>query len=150
MKFEQYLEQLKKGSNYLRFNNAISNRELYLALIGKEPYDSNAYEFLKVSPLVVLSLLHIFISEGKLTNTEINEAFRQIEIKSKEDVWLLLLYIEAALLYKKNRVNPLVELDIDYQIKKINEVWEIYKDDFTVKKYVKDIYKITGKRIFGV
>jgi len=150
MTFEEYLIQLKKGSNYSRFKKAILNQELLYALTGKAPYDSNAYEWLKVSPSIVIPLLHLFISEGQLTNTEINEAFRQIEIKSKEDVWLLMLYVEAALLYKKNRETPLVELDIDYQINKINEVWEVYKDDYTVKKYTEDIYKITENPIFGV
>jgi len=150
MTYKEYLDQLKIGSNYSLLKKAIMNNEIYNVLLGIGKYrQTSSDDYLNVRPTVMLSYFHIFITEELITNVEINEAFRQIKIISKEDVWLLMLYIEASLLYKKNRKIPLVELDVNFQINKINETWEVYKDDYTVKKYTKDIYKITGKPIFG-
>jgi hypothetical protein len=105
MTFEEYLIQLKKGSNYGLLKEAIMNNEIYNILLGK--YRQTASDdYLNVRPTVMLSYLHLFMSEGQLTNAEINEAFRQIEIKTKEDIWLLMLFIEAALLYTKKQGNP--------------------------------------------
>jgi hypothetical protein len=102
MNYKEYLDQLKIGSNYSLLKEAIMNNEIYNILLGIGKYRQTASDdYLNVRPTVMLSYLHLFMSEGQLTNDEINEAFRQIEIKTKEDVWLLMLYIEAALLYKK-------------------------------------------------
>ena len=111
MTYKEYLDQLKIGSNYSLLKKAIMNNEIYNVLLGIGKYrQTSSDDYLNVRPTVMLSYFHIFITEELITNVEINEAFRQIKIISKEDVWLLMLYIEASLLYKKNRKIPLVEL----------------------------------------
>lgn len=149
MKYEDYLLKLKGFPDFKEILTIIKNKEIYPFLVGLKCSKKNDNDGLSTSPGVVIHYLHIFISEKVITLEEVNAAFHQITIQSLEDVWLLMTYIKANLLYIENRKKPLVKLDLTNAIKQINEVWNNYKDDYTVKILNGDIKKVTGKPLFG-
>lgn len=153
MKPQEFYKELRNRPQFSNMKSIIKE-DLYSFLIG-DIYSLTYQDKVKTSPSLVLAYLHIFLSEGAITNTETNEALKKIEPNSKENVWLILLYIEAQLLYTKHRKEPnndfgehLVKIDLEMLIDKIKSVWETYKDEYTTKHFTSIIYELTGRPVF--
>ena len=150
MNHQEYIEDLENQKHFSTIRNAVLN-DLYSFLVGKV-CSLTFHSPIMTAPNQVLSYLHIFISEGSITNDNINTEITKFSIEKKEDVWLLLLYIEAQLLYTKHRteekVKPLVDINLDLLVYKIKSVWKEYKDEYTVKYFTENIYKLTTQKIF--
>lgn len=155
MNLNEYITYLKNLPNYKDIEKVFCKKDVFKFLIGEKCPLDKSNEWLRTSPKTVIFYLHIFLSEGTITNTEINEALKKIEPNNRENVWLILLYIEAQLLYTKNRSEPgndfgehLVNIDLDILINKIKSVWSEYKDEYTTKHFTQKIYELTGRPVF--
>lgn len=155
MNLNEYITYLKKLPDYKDIEEIFCKKDVYSFLVGDKCSKAKSNEWLRTSPAIVIYYLHIFLSEGTITNAEINEALKKIEPNSKENVWLILLYIEAQLLYTKHMKEPnsdfgehLVNIDLEMLIDKIKSVWETYKDEYTTKHFTSEIYELTGRPVF--
>jgi hypothetical protein len=150
MTYKEYLSEFKKEDIFKDIQSVVTT-ELYSFIVG-ERFTFAHNERIATEPTLVFSYLHIFLEAGVITNEQINTALDKIPLSPKENIWLILLYIEAHYLYtthrKEENVTALVNIDLDLLINKIKSVWEEYKDEYTFKYIVTDIYKIAGKRIF--
>lgn len=155
MKFNEYIAYLKDLPDYTDIKELFDKKDIFSFLIGEKCPLDKSNDWLKTSPITVMSYLHIFLFEGKVTNAEINEALKRINPDCKENVWLILLYIEAQLLYTKHRSEPgndfgehLVDIDLEILIIKIKSVWSEYKDEYTTKHFTQKIYELLGYPVF--
>ncbi len=73
--------------------SAIKN-DLLPFLVG-DIYGLAYQEPIKTSPGMVYFYLQVFLSEGLISNDQINEALSRIDVSIKENVWLIMMYIEA-------------------------------------------------------
>lgn len=150
MTYKEYLSKFINRDNFKNIQSVVTT-ELYSFIVG-EKFTFAHNERIATEPTLVFSYLHIFLEAGVITNEQINTALDKIPLCPKENIWLILLYIEAHYLYtthrKEENVTALVNIDLDLLINKIKSVWEEYKDEYTFNYFVNEIYKITGKKIF--
>jgi hypothetical protein len=155
MNLNEYITYLKKLPDYKDIEEIFCKKDVYSFLVGDKCSKAKSNEWLRTSPDIVTYYLHIFLSDGTITNDEINEALKKLNPDNKENVWLILLYIEAQLLYTKHRKEPnsdfgehLVDINLQMLIDKIKSVWNEYKDEYTTKYFTQKIYELTGRTVF--
>lgn len=109
----------------------VVQQNLYDFLVG-DKRGLSYQEPIKTSPILVYDYLHLFIFEGIITNEQINEALSRIDVSIKENVWLVMLYIEAQISHQ-NDDYYLVKIDIPMLERMLNEKADLdLKNDYTV------------------
>ena len=90
-------------------------------------------EPIKTDPLFVIKYLHLFVGEGLISNSQINESLNHIDVSIKENVWLVMLYIEAQKSMEQSGYH-IVKIDVPMLERMLNEKADpAMKDDYTVK-----------------
>ena len=150
MTYKEYLSVFKEEDIFNDIQSVVTTN-LYSFIVGEE-FSFAHNERIPTEPTLVFSYLHIFLEEGVITNEQINTALDKIPLSPKENIWLILLYVKAHFLYNKlikdeNEI-ALVKIDLNLLVNKIKSVWEDYKDEYTFRYIVNEIYKITGNKIF--
>lgn len=150
MTYKEYLSEFINRDNFKDIQFVVIT-DLYSFVVG-EKFTFAHNERIATEPTLVFSYLHIFLKKGVITNEQINMALDKIPLSPKENIWLILLYVKAHLLYNKlikdeNEI-ALVKIDLNLLVNKIKSVWEDYKDEYTFKHIVNEIYKITENKIF--
>jgi hypothetical protein len=152
MTYKEYLLEFIRRDNFKDIQSVVTT-DLYSFIVG-EKFSFVYNDRIATKPTLVFHYLHIFLEAGVITNKQINAALDKIPLRPKENIWLILLYIEAHYLYtthrKEENVTAWVKTDLDLLINKIKSVWEEYKDEYTFKSITKDIYALTGEKIFEV
>lgn len=120
--------QMEVRTNGLR--SAIKN-DLLPFLVG-DIYGLAYQEPIKTSPGMVYFYLQVFLSEGLISNDQINEALSRIDVSIKENVWLIMMYIEAQVSHQ-NDDYYLVKIDVPMLERMLNEKADSkLKNDYTV------------------
>ncbi|MBR5957552.1 MAG: hypothetical protein IKZ99_04240 [Salinivirgaceae bacterium] len=120
--------QSEERTNKIRLS--IKN-DLLPFLVGND-YGLSYQEPIMTSPEMVFFYLQVFLSEGLITNEQINEALSRIDVSIKENVWLVMLYIEAQVSHQNNDYY-LVKIDIPMLERMLNEKANLtMKNDYTV------------------
>lgn len=89
-------------------------------------------EPIKTSPGMVYLYLQVFLLEGFISNEQINKSLSRIDVKVKENVWLVMLYIEAQVSHQ-NEDYYLVKIDVPMLEQMLNEKADpAMKNDYTV------------------
>lgn len=126
-------EIIKRISSEERTNNIrlLVKKNLLSFLVGDD-YGLAYQEPIKTNPGMVFFYLHVFLSEGLITNEQINEALSHIDVSVQENVWLIMLYIEAQVSHQ-NDDYYLVKIDIPMLERMLNEkADQELKNDYTV------------------
>ena len=131
MNYEEYVKDLKGKKDFMIIRSAVKEN-LYEFLIGDNvKFDAP----LRTMPTHVVNYLNIFVEEGSVTNEQINNAMGLLDVRKKENVWLLLLYIEYQKIYEKEDYYK-VQIDVPMIEKMLEKADPALKDDYTVK-YIK-------------
>lgn len=131
LNYEEYVKDLKGKKDFMIIRSAVKEN-LYEFLIGDNvKFDAP----LRTMPTHVVNYLNIFVEEGSVTNEQINNAMGLFDVCKKENVWLLLLYIEYQKIYEKEDYYK-VQIDVPMIEKMLEKADPALKDDYTVK-YIK-------------
>lgn len=130
MTSKEFIKELlsEKRTNDIR---TIVQQNLYDFLVGNK--EGLSYqEPIKTSPILVYDYLHIFISEGIITNEQINDSLSRIDVSITENVWLVMEYIQVQVSHQ-NDDYYLVKIDIPMLERMLNEkADQELKNDYTV------------------
>lgn len=136
---KDYLSDFKKSDTYLMLKKGIIKRQLKEVLLGEGEY---GMPYLPIVPLtdtsMVIIALHLLAIENKVTNEEINNAFDTIKI-NRENVCLLLDYIETYLLYRK--LESILKIDYQNLFERIIKDEDQYKNLDCYNGFVLRVYK---------
>lgn len=114
-------EIIKRISAEERTNNIrlLVKKNLLSFLVGDD-YGLAYQEPIKTNPGMVFFYLHVFISEGLITNEQINEALSHIDVSVQENVWLIMLYIEAQVSHQNDDYYH-VKIDVPMLVRMLDE-----------------------------
>ena len=127
-------------NDYKRLNNELSNNKLIDQMTSGNLYYLN--EPIKTNAKLVVNYLNILVRESWIANEQINQALSKIDVCKKENVWLLLYYIEAQKIIEKVDYYK-VKIDIPMIEKMLEKADPALKNDYTVlriKERVKEKY----------
>ena len=129
---EEFTQEIQGRETTNLIREFIKN-DLFLFLIG-EKYGL-AYQMpIKTEPDLVCEYLHIFLTEGIITNKQINESLSRIDVSKKENVWLVMYYIEAQKALDKDDYY-VVKIDVPMLEQMLNEKADTsMKNDYTVNR----------------
>lgn len=136
---KEYLAHFKESYIYSMIKNGVKKKHLKEVLLGEGEY---GMPYLPIVPLTDTSLviiaLHLLAIENKVTNEEINNAFDTIKI-NRENVCLLLDYIETYLLYRK--LESILKIDYQNLFERIIKDEDQYKNLDCYNGFVLRVYK---------
>ena len=110
--------------------------------VSGEKYGLTYNEPIKTNAKLVVNYLNILVRESWIANEQINQALSKIDVCKKENVWLLLYYIEAQKIIEKVDYYK-VKIDIPMIEKMLEKADPALKNDYTVlriKERVKEKY----------
>lgn len=125
------LEKWLLSLDSTKIRRLVVKKNLFAFIVGDE--EGLAWqEPIKTHPNSVCDYLHLFLSEGLISNDQINEALSRIDVSIKENVWLIMMYIEAQVSHQ-NDDYYLVKIDVPMLERMLNEKADSkLKNDYTV------------------
>lgn len=131
---------LRTGTRFIEIRQLIKN-DLF-SFVSGEKCGLTHEEPIRTDAKMVLNYMDILVKESLITNEQINMALLKIDVHIKENVWLLLFYIEAQKIIE-NIDYYKVKIDIPMIEKMLEKADPALKNDYTVlriKERVKEKY----------
>lgn len=130
---EEYTNMLKSRTRFIEIKQLV--KEDLASFVSGEKYGLTYNEPIKTNAKLVVNYLNILVRESWIANEQINQALSKIDVCKKENVWLLLYYIEAQKIIEKVDYYK-VRIDVSMIEKMLEKADPALKDDYTVK-YIK-------------
>jgi hypothetical protein len=137
---EEYTNMLKSRTRFIEIKQLV--KEDIASFVSGEKYGLTYNEPIKTNAKLVVNYLNILVRESWIANEQINQALSKIDVCKKENVWLLLYYIEAQKIIEKVDYYK-VKIDIPMIEKMLEKADPALKNDYTVlriKERVKEKY----------
>lgn len=130
---EEFTNMLKSRTRFIEIKQLV--KEDIASFVSGEKYGLTYNEPIKTNAKLVVNYLNILVRESWIANEQINQALSKIDVCKKENVWLLLYYIEAQKIIEKVDYYK-VRIDVSMIEKMLEKADPALKDDYTVK-YIK-------------
>lgn len=134
--------EYKKSYIFKLLENGIDQGQLKDVILGKGKYELS---FIPINASTdttsVICVLHIMLSEQRISNEELNKVFQSIDINT-DNVCLLLDYILNYLTYRE--AENILDIDHVYLYKKI----QTKKNDYCHINCFKNLINLIDSRIF--
>ena len=96
---------------------------------------------------IVLMFLDAIMTEGNLTNQEINDALSKLEICTLLDAWLVVSYISEYFGITTLFHDLILEINVDMLSEKIRTCDKTYQQDSVVRNFIETISKEYGYNV---
>lgn len=96
---------------------------------------------------IVLMYLDAIMTEGYLTNQEINDALSKLEICTLLDAWLVVSYISESFRLTTLFDDLILEINVDMLSEKIRTCDKTYQQDSVVQNFIETISKEYGYNV---
>ena len=96
---------------------------------------------------IVLMYLDAIMTEGNLTNQEINDALSKLEICTLLDAWLVVSYISESFRLTTLFHDLILEINVDMLSEKIRTCDKNYQQDSVVQNFIDTISKEYGYNV---
>ena len=96
---------------------------------------------------IVLMFLDAIMTEGNLTNQEINDALSKLEICTLLDAWLVVSYISESFRLTTLFDDLILEINVDMLSEKIRTCDKNYQQDSVVQNFIETISKEYGYNV---
>ena len=96
---------------------------------------------------IVLMYLDAIMTEGYITNQEINDALSKLEICTLLDAWLVVSYISESFRLTTLFDDLILEINVDMLSEKIRTCDKTYQQDSVVQNFIETISKEYGYNV---
>ena len=96
---------------------------------------------------IVLMYLDAIMTEGYLTNQEINDALSKLEISTLLEAWLVVSYISESFRLTTLFDDLILEINVDMLSEKIRTCDKTYQQDSVVQNFIDTISKEYGYNV---
>ena len=147
---KERLSDWKSGKNYEKIVSIIKNGRLDDFVAGRvlkrgghtqTPADDIT------DAGIVLMFLDAIMTEGYITNQEINDALSKLEICTLLDAWLVVSYISESFRLTTLFHDLILEINVDMLSEKIRTCDKNYQQDSVVQNFIETISKEYGYNV---
>lgn len=141
MKQQDFVQMLRNSERFNEIKSVVTT-DLPAFIVGTK-CELTYQMHVATSAAAVTEYLDIFINDNLITNEKINKAFSTIDVKKKENVWLLMYYIEEQKAIE-NIDYYKVKIDISMIEKMLEKADPALKNDYTVLRIKERVKKKYG------